>query len=233
MTKFCSNCGKKLEENADICLNCGVLLKKNSKPNKQKKEKKKGLPIWAIVLIIIGCIVLLPIIVIVMVGIFAYNIVQDSDIDFDEYINDIVDEETTIYGTIDDTLNTNSFKITLIDSLIYSSIGETEDTLNIPKEGKEYLVFFFDIENISNTMKGISAYNFSGYADEYSVPITYIMENIDGYEQLEAELSSNKKTKGYVAFEVDQNWKEFEIHYNDLEENKNLIFTVVNSNESV
>ena len=110
-TKFCSNCGKKLEENADICLNCGVLLKKNSKPNKQKKEKKKGLPIWAIVLIIIGCIVLLPIIVIVMVGIFAYNIVQDSDIDFDEYINDIVDEETTIYGTIDDTLN---YKVKII-----------------------------------------------------------------------------------------------------------------------
>ena len=24
MTKFCSNCGSEINENADICLNCGV-----------------------------------------------------------------------------------------------------------------------------------------------------------------------------------------------------------------
>ena len=27
---FCSNCGEKLNENADICLKCGVLVKQNS-----------------------------------------------------------------------------------------------------------------------------------------------------------------------------------------------------------
>jgi len=37
MVKFCSNCGKELKENADICLNCGVLI------NKVKKEKTPGL----------------------------------------------------------------------------------------------------------------------------------------------------------------------------------------------
>lgn len=27
---FCSNCGKKINENADICLHCGVLIKQNN-----------------------------------------------------------------------------------------------------------------------------------------------------------------------------------------------------------
>lgn len=32
MNKFCSNCGKELKEDSDVCLNCGVIL--NGKKNK-------------------------------------------------------------------------------------------------------------------------------------------------------------------------------------------------------
>ena len=38
--KYCSNCGKKVNENQDVCLNCGVALKKQSKnlnPNGKSK----------------------------------------------------------------------------------------------------------------------------------------------------------------------------------------------------
>ena len=30
MAKFCSNCGKELQENQDVCLNCGVSTKRNN-----------------------------------------------------------------------------------------------------------------------------------------------------------------------------------------------------------
>ncbi len=30
MTKFCSNCGKELLDNQEVCLNCGVLVNNNS-----------------------------------------------------------------------------------------------------------------------------------------------------------------------------------------------------------
>lgn len=30
MAKFCSNCGKELNENQDVCLNCGVTTRKNN-----------------------------------------------------------------------------------------------------------------------------------------------------------------------------------------------------------
>ncbi len=35
--KYCPNCGKELNENADVCLNCGKLLTNNKRINKQKK----------------------------------------------------------------------------------------------------------------------------------------------------------------------------------------------------
>ncbi len=44
MAKFCSNCGSKLEENQDVCLKCGVAVKKeninnNSSVNQNNKSK--------------------------------------------------------------------------------------------------------------------------------------------------------------------------------------------------
>ena len=42
MEKFCSHCGKKLKEEADICLNCGVLVNKGE--NTSQKQLKKKIP---------------------------------------------------------------------------------------------------------------------------------------------------------------------------------------------
>lgn len=30
MAKYCTNCGKELQENQDVCLNCGVVIRKNN-----------------------------------------------------------------------------------------------------------------------------------------------------------------------------------------------------------
>ena len=40
------------------------------------------------------------------------------------------------------------------------------------------------------------------------------------------------KTIGYVAFEVNKTWQEFELHYSDWLDNEELVFTVVNENNS-
>ena len=41
MAKFCSNCGKELNENQDVCLNCGVSIKRNNQPNNNPNAKSK------------------------------------------------------------------------------------------------------------------------------------------------------------------------------------------------
>ena len=37
---YCSNCGKKVNENQDVCLNCGVNLKKDKRVNTPKGKSK-------------------------------------------------------------------------------------------------------------------------------------------------------------------------------------------------
>ena len=36
---YCSNCGNKVDEDAYVCLNCGVILKKRENKVKSKKIK--------------------------------------------------------------------------------------------------------------------------------------------------------------------------------------------------
>lgn len=55
MTKYCSNCGNKINENADVCLKCGILINNQqsvfiSKPT----VPGKGLSIAGMVLGIIS-----------------------------------------------------------------------------------------------------------------------------------------------------------------------------------
>ena len=232
MAKFCTNCGKELDDNAAMCLNCGVIVdNKSSNPtNSSNKEKKKGLPTWAIVLIVVGCLVLIPLIIFIVVGIVAYNLISDSDVDLD--IDDYFEETATQRGTIGDTLKSDTFRIILTDALIYDHVGSEDGYMGMPAEGKEYLVFFFNIENISRESRYISDYDFDGYVDGYTVSTKYLFNEINGTKRLGADLSPNMKTIGYVAFEVNKTWQEFELHYSDWLDNEELVFTVVNENNS-
>ena len=39
MARFCPNCGKEVNENADVCLGCGVALKNNNTTAQAEKSK--------------------------------------------------------------------------------------------------------------------------------------------------------------------------------------------------
>ena len=232
MAKFCSNCGKELNENADICLNCGVLVNKESSKvviNKNtNNNNKKGLPTWAIVLIIIGCIVLVPLFIFVLLFIFAVNVVKDEGgkylDDAKDYFNDYVENYDVIdEGTIGDTLEIDGVRFTLNDALKYTSIGD-----NNPIEGKEYLIFFFDVENTSNEEKLVTYLNFSGLVDDERVMTTFIFDDIDGITNLNKSLEVGEATKGYVAFEVDKTWEDFDLSYRKLLGDRGITFYVTN-----
>ena len=232
MAKFCSNCGKELNDNADICLNCGVLInKEESKINSNKNNnnsKKKGLPTWAIVLIVLGCVILIPLIIIILVGIFVVNVVKDEGgkylDDVKDYYNDYVENYEVIdEGTIGDTLEIDGVRFTLSEALKYDSIGD-----NTPVEGKEYLVFFFDVENTSSEEKLVTYLNFSGLVDDERIMTTFIFGDIDGITNLNKNLQVGEITKGYVAFEVDKNWENFDLSYRKLLSDKGITFYVVN-----
>ena len=234
MAKFCVNCGNQLDENASMCLNCGYMIGGNNNSsnnsNNSGDNKKKGLPTWAIVLIVVGCVLLIPLIIFIAIFVFTFNAATNIIDEVKDKVENIT-ESREIIGTIDDTLENDDIRITLNDVLMYSSLGD-----NTPAAGKEYLVFFFDVENLDDESLYLSSYSFDGYVDGYSVQSKFIYDSIDGYEEISSTLAPGKNTSGYVLFEVDTTWENLEIRYNEIDldfedTDYTFIFKVVNSNE--
>lgn len=220
MAKFCTNCGKELPENAAICVNCGNMIGNN---DNNKKEKKKGLPTWAIVLIVIGCVVLIPIIIFAIFAAVGYKYIKDNDINIKDYI----EKSMISYGTIGDTLTDYDTRITLTNALIYSNIGGVNADIE-----KEYLVFFFEVENVSDDSLYISNHNFNGFFDQKEVASIISSVEIDGYKPLGEVLSEGDITKGYVAYEIDSDWNNFSIHFRrNSFDYDSIIFDVYNESD--
>ncbi len=237
MAKFCPNCGNEMVDDAVMCVKCGTMVGENNvNKNSEAKpavsgEKKKGLPAWAIVLIVLGGLGLLVVIAIVVFAIIGVNALKKVDPnEIKDKLNDYIEEntESTLYGTIDDTLTDGSLKLTLTNAYIYDSIGEGY-SVNTPAEGKEYLVLFFDVENISTESEYVSHYDFDGYVDDVACDVRSIFGDIEGIKDLSTNLAPGKKAQGFVAFEVNKDWKDFEIHYKKFLGDKTLVFGVTNS----
>lgn len=222
MSKFCPNCGKELDEKSDICLNCGVLLNNNNNSNTNNSKKSKGMPTWALILIIVGTVIIIPIICITIIAVSTFSFFTTTDI-----VEEILGEINVEEGKVGDTLLTEDFKIKLTNTKIYDVIEKTEENKEEAKEGKEYLVLFLDIENISNETMSIYSSDFGGYIDNYSVAEKIIDTDIEGIAPLNANLLPGTKTKGYIIYEVNKEWTEFELCYLDWYGNK-IVFTVIN-----
>lgn len=221
MAKFCPNCGNKLEEKSDICLKCGVLLNNNSSNTKNNK-KGKGMPTWALVLIIVVSVILLPIICVTIIAVSAFSFITSTDI-----VDEILGEINVETGKVGDIILTEDFKIKLTDYKTYDIIEKDKENKEESKEGKEYLVLFLDIENISNETTPIYSSDFGGYIENYSVAEKNIDTDIEGIAPLNANLLPGTKAKGYIVYEVNKDWTKFDLCYVDWYGNK-IVFTVVN-----
>ena len=51
---YCSNCGNKVDENAYVCVNCGVILKKREAIKKNKKQNSNVLGVFSLILSIVA-----------------------------------------------------------------------------------------------------------------------------------------------------------------------------------
>lgn len=222
MAKFCTNCGNELAEGAAMCVKCGTMVDGG---NNKNKNKKKGLPTWAIVLIVLGCVVIIPLIVITVLAIIGFKYIEDNDININ--IKDYIEESVVSHGTIGDSLTDYDTRITLTNALIYSDIGGVSAS-----EGREYLVFFFEVENVSDDSLYISNHSFTGFLDQKEVASTISSVEVEGYKPLGEVLSEGDITKGYVAYEIDSDWKDFSIHFRrNSFDYDSIIFDVYNEGD--
>ena len=239
MAKFCSNCGKKLDENVDVCLKCGVLINDDEKRIINGKEKKR-LPIWAIVLIVFGCLMIFPLVILLgLICIFSFGRgflareFKNDDIvdDFKDVLHDIekYEEEyevTTAEGGLLDTLEIDGIRFTL------NKVSNYSHTDNSVDKESNYLVCFLEVENTNDEEKFISNFSFSGIVDDEKVMPSFLFGNIDGISRLNKNLEPGEKISGYVVFEVDDGWEYLELKYERVIVNSVIVFKVYNEEEN-
>lgn len=110
-----------------------------------------------------------------------------------------------------DIAELNGVKVTLTDYK-ESNGGDW----NKPSEGNIFLVAEFEIENNSKEELAISSIlSFEAYADDYKLNYSLgAMMEKDG-NQLDGTVSVGKKMKGWIGWEVPEDYNNVEIHFTD------------------
>ena len=134
-----------------------------------------------------------------------------------------------VYNSIDHDLNTefhgkgNSNDLSVSNKYINVSLMESTRSKTVgegwskqtAKNGKVFLIVFFEAENKSDKEKAFGSYYIKGYSDNYLVEKSYLLSDIDGYSYTFGNVAPGKKIKFYCAWEVDENYKEFDIYIKD------------------
>lgn len=121
--------------------------------------------------------------------------------------------------------SSGKLKMTLLNVQTCKSVNEYE----VARDGKEFVILTFEIENITSEQQTFNFFYLSSYIDDYKTPMTVLSQRIDGASMLGAnEIAPGKKIKGYLAYEADLNWKKIDVSYKDLltDEKDAMKFTV-------
>lgn len=224
-TKLCKHCKTEIPKDAKVCPNC--------------RKKQSGITKW-IVVAVIGIVIIAA----------ATSGGEEDTADTDTKQPNVVSEDSKATADTDasDTAKTEAeaeedtdtdaqtevevsnvfnvgdvaeldqIKITFLSAEEYVSGNQFMQ----PKEGNMYYRIGFEVENIGDTDAYVSSWDWECYADGYSAEQAYFND-----ESLDATLSSGKKTKGYIFYEVPKDAQEVTLEYetNFWTENK-IIFVI-------
>lgn len=200
---YCSNCGKKIDEHADICLKCGKFVGNNQSNNNSviiKKNKSVG-PIGIVI------IVLFSVLYLFFVFLFLVVLFEDLEYNYD----DIQYKDEYKFGHVGDTLYYNDLAITLNKVNFYDELV-VNDGVKYPNDGNEYLVAIFEIKNYSGSYDNM--YNFECYKyGEYYRRL--FLDGNDGFEIISGMEDGIYYIEMKVVFEIEKDIDDFNIRYNN------------------
>lgn len=120
----------------------------------------------------------------------------------------------------------DKLKLTFEKAKQYDEIEVSEYYTEKPEEGKKYLVLFFEAENISGENQYVNYLYFKAYADNTETDMKVLLGDVEGNKWFTGSLDSGKKMNGYLAYEVDPDWKSFELKYQEIGEKESMDFSV-------
>lgn len=138
------------------------------------------------------------------------NADSNTESNKDSSENKVDDEKETIFKK-GEIAELNGVQVTLMD---YKE--NTGSEYNKPSDGNVFLMAEFEIVNNTKEELGISSMlSFETYADDYKLDysLAAIMEK-EG-NQLDGEIAVGKKMKGWIGWEVPQDYQAVEVHFTD------------------
>lgn len=212
-TKLCKYCQSEIPKKAKVCPHC----------RKKQGGKLKWIIIAIVVLAIIGS---------AMGGGSESENVKKADSATENIENSVSSNETEKIPAEEQTVfrkgemaESDDVQVTMTD------IMETSGSeYNKPSDGNVFVLAEFEIAN--NTDKDIavsSMLSFEAYADDYSLnySLQALMEK-DG-NQLDGSIAAGKKMKGWIGWEVPEDYGTIEIHFTDsVWSNDKLVFVIEN-----
>lgn len=120
-------------------------------------------------------------------------------------------EESTV-AKVGQSVEGPDWKISPLSAKTYEKVGD-EYFEQTPADGKVYLICFFEVENVSDEDNYFNYFNIESYVDGYNESISILMSDVEDVSILTGDVATGKKLKGYLAWEVDPEWKELEISY--------------------
>lgn len=199
-TKVCKHCQTEIPKKAKVCPNC--------------KKKQGGKLKWIIVAII----------VIAVIGAIAGGGNNN---------------EPKKVGNAQNTQNTNTNKETVFRKGEIAELNDVQVTLtnyeestgddfNKPSDGNVFVLAEFEITNNSDKEIVISSVmSFEAYADDYALNYSLgAMIEKEG-SQLDGTVAAGKKMKGWIGWEVPQDYTNVEIHFTDnVWSNNKFVFLI-------
>lgn len=205
-TKLCKHCKNEIPKKENICPNC--------------KKKQGGATKWIVIAVAF----------LIIIGIATGrnddngpNKVGDINVSSgqNKNTNDVKqnEKEPSVLDEPDgekvfkkgEIAELNNVQVTLTD---YKESSGSE--YNKPADGNVFLLAEFEIANNADKDLVISSMlSFEAYADDYKLDYSLgAMMDKDG-SQLDGSIAAGKKMKGWIGWEVPQDYKNVEVHFTD------------------
>lgn len=194
--KFCTKCGKEINDEAVICPNCGCATGNNEKPEvKAKKPVYKKWWFWLLIA--------LAVIVVIAIGSGSGSSETSSQAGTDSIVSE-AGKADNVYMP-GDTFEANGLKITYVKAEKWTS----DNMFLQPEDGNMYIRLFISAENTASGDRYITYFDFDCYSDGIASSSTYIGDDmLNG-----GSISQGRKAEGWVYFEVPTAAKDIEVEY--------------------
>lgn len=148
---------------------------------------------------------------------FKVDSTQIADSDY-TYTKEVFPEyvlDTNSITPLNTTKRNSNWNVTILSAYSADSLG-SGDLIETPEAGNEFLVFVFEVKNISTESAYISYLDFNLYCDGYRTYSKYLICTAEEDISILADTVEPKETiKGYVTLEVSKEWSSVEFEYSE------------------